>query len=506
MINRIPESYANYRDFKIQIGFKEYSTVLGIFLRIFRRVKVFLDENEKKHYIRKRDLEEYGRWDALQLENPEVDTLLFPEEYDSLHIRDMRRFIDRKLTKFRKSGLTSCGYRCVMRPFFTVRFHLLTNGSECIFFEATGHRTFDMKTGEYKRLRFIWPKKPETLGITKNELQALIKFMELQLPNLQTRKYLGVVKIRRKKSPIPLSVLLSPDPEGYISSVILLPRGKIVSPAGTGSFKIAKHAYDLTRGESLVKKYVDQDERGIIASLGDQKRVLEVRVETQHYIMDSLCYRHYEARCDGDIFELIYEHDLTVPQKLSMMGQLLKILSAFHRKQLDNEHLYYHGDVKPENILYILQPNREIKLFLTDFGFTNLYQEHAGTTVYISPEHALRSMSETKGETRGQELDVWALGLLLAALFKGSDLLAFLNNIKSSYLQVKYISQLQQTIIDKKIDAARKLNAHPHVQKAWDIIKKMLVVDPDGRTTAEEALSEFRDFEELEEVTATQSL
>lgn len=64
-----------------------------------------------------------------------------------------------------------------------------------------------------------------------------------------------------------------------------------------------------------------------------------------------------------------------------------------------------YRDVKPENILYILQPDSQYQFQLGDFGFCNCTISTAiytGSPLYIAPE-----MYQIGGQT--SKLDIWLL-------------------------------------------------------------------------------------------------
>lgn len=492
MINRIPDRYVTFDEFKHQAGFKEYSKLVGVFLRIIRRVKAIPDESKKKHYIRKKDLVALEKSGAFSRENPQVDQLQFPEGYDEQMIRRIKNFIDKKLTRFNNSGLDSKQYDCLDEPHFSISFQKFWNQGEkiSIYLEAFGRRAFDLTSGQDKGVSLHWPHHND-LGINQNEMRTLQLFLNAMLPGIRSRKYLGKTKISRKHSPIPLSVLLVPDIEGKIDTIILLPKSKRIGLVGMGSFKKVKGAYDLTRGESLVKKYVEVNERNTVMSLRDQKHVLRVRTEMDAYIGDKPYYMHFERRCDGDLYELLKD-DLTGPQKLSLIKDLLKALKALHKKRLNVNHNYFHGDIKPENILYMRNYKGEYKPYFTDFGFSNVYDQFSGTPHYLSPEHATAIIYNRPGsQVLGQELDVWGLGLVIAAILRGSDLFAESLNRLSSEEIVSYFSELRQEIVDRKI--ARAISNEPvqELKEVWKIVHSLLRVNPRMRTTAEDALAAF---------------
>jgi MAP/microtubule affinity-regulating kinase len=135
-----------------------------------------------------------------------------------------------------------------------------------------------------------------------------------------------------------------------------------------------------------------------------------------------------------------------------------------------------HRDVKLENI--IIDQNDNIKLI--DFGFSCFSKPEeklkvfCGTPSYMSPEIVSRR------EYYGPPTDIWATGILLYAMlcgkfpFKGKD-------TKDLYKTIaKGIYQIPESIE----------GINPVSREVRQILMKMLVVNPLGRFTASQLLSD----------------
>ncbi|PNI97714.1 CHEK2 isoform 3, partial [Pan troglodytes] len=126
-----------------------------------------------------------------------------------------------------------------------------------------------------------------------------------------------------------------------------------------------------------------------------------------------------------------------------------------------------HRDLKPENVLLSSQ-EEDCLIKITDFGHskilgeTSLMRTLCGTPTYLAPE-VLVSVG-TAGYNRA--VDCWSLGVILFI-----------------WTQVSLKDQI----------TSGKYNFIPEVwaevsEKALDLVKKLLVVDPKARFTTEEAL------------------
>ncbi|XP_019394199.1 PREDICTED: serine/threonine-protein kinase Chk2 [Crocodylus porosus] len=137
-----------------------------------------------------------------------------------------------------------------------------------------------------------------------------------------------------------------------------------------------------------------------------------------------------------------------------------------------------HRDLKPENVL--LSSSEEICLIkITDFGQskilgeTSLMKTLCGTPTYLAPE-VLNSLG-TEGYSCA--VDCWSLGVILFVCLCGYPPF----NERNTKLSLKeQITQGKYTFIPKE---------WKHVSDtALDLVKKLLVVDPNKRLTTEEAL------------------
>uniref|UniRef100_A0A8C2WW74 mitogen-activated protein kinase n=1 Tax=Cyclopterus lumpus TaxID=8103 RepID=A0A8C2WW74_CYCLU len=189
-----------------------------------------------------------------------------------------------------------------------------------------------------------------------------------------------------------------------------------------------------------------------------------------------------------------------------LVYQMLKGLKVEHSTLID---------LKPGNLAI----NQDCELKILDFGLARQADiEMTGYVVtrwYRAPEVILSWMHYT------QTVDIWSVGCIMAEmlqgkpLFKGSDHLNQLTEIMklTGTPTQEFASKLESD------DAKGYIKSLPKVEKkdlqnvfpttnpqAVSVLERMLLLDPESRVTAAEALTMpyFSEFRELEEETAAQ--
>ncbi|XP_027778023.1 serine/threonine-protein kinase Chk2 [Marmota flaviventris] len=138
-----------------------------------------------------------------------------------------------------------------------------------------------------------------------------------------------------------------------------------------------------------------------------------------------------------------------------------------------------HRDLKPENVLLSSQ-EEDCLIKITDFGQskilgeTSLMRTLCGTPTYLAPE-VLLSIG-TAGYNRA--VDCWSLGVILFICLSGYP----------PFSEHKTQVSLKDQITSGKYNFIPEVWADVS-EKALDLVKKLLVVDPKARFTTEEALS-----------------
>ncbi|XP_029490450.1 mitogen-activated protein kinase 12 isoform X3 [Oncorhynchus nerka] len=210
-----------------------------------------------------------------------------------------------------------------------------------------------------------------------------------------------------------------------------------------------------------------------------------------------------------DLGKLMKLQQLSEDKVQFLVYQMLKGLKYIHSAGI------IHRDLKPGN----LAVNQECELKILDFGLARQADsEMTGYVVtrwYRAPEVILSWMHYT------QTVDIWSVGCIMAEmlsgkpLFKGNDHLDQLTEIMkvTGTPTQEFITKLQSQ------DAKNYVKSLPKVQKkdlqalfstvnpqAVTVIERMLLLDPESRVTAAEALAlpYFSEFREPEEETEAQ--
>ncbi|KAL8648199.1 MAG: hypothetical protein Q9226_006094 [Calogaya cf. arnoldii] len=193
----------------------------------------------------------------------------------------------------------------------------------------------------------------------------------------------------------------------------------------------------------------------------------------------------------GDLMSLIERHDWRVdPDEGGLIVyQILKAVSYLHQSGIT------HRDIKPENIL-MSSTFPGARVILTDFGgaikinidskrISNRMLTMTGTRDYVAPEvRGNNRLVEQSGYTRA--VDMWSVGCVTAAILIGRPAFA-----------TSQMSAGRQDSAAAVIAAATKYDLHVlDDSDVWgdigiqpkDFIRRLLVLDEQGRLTADQAL------------------
>jgi serine/threonine protein kinase len=239
-------------------------------------------------------------------------------------------------------------------------------------------------------------------------------------------------------------------------------------PLGQGAFgEVFKVRHKISKKDYAIKVIKKRKiiERRMLPQL---RREVRIMYSLRHPNIISL-YSHFE---DNENFYLILEYAPggQLFSRLRKFKTMPEAVAAQYMREICLAVQYLHSrlppiihrDIKPENIL--ISADDSIKL--GDFGWSNFLDDerdtYCGTLEYLAPE-----MVERKGH--GVSLDIWSLGVLLFELlagvspFKGRTQLELFQKIKSGKIAFP--------------------KAFPILAK--NLVKKLIVVEPDRRLPAE---------------------
>ncbi|XP_043858664.1 phosphorylase b kinase gamma catalytic chain, skeletal muscle/heart isoform isoform X2 [Dromiciops gliroides] len=175
----------------------------------------------------------------------------------------------------------------------------------------------------------------------------------------------------------------------------------------------------------------------------------------------------------GELFDYLTEKvTLSEKETRKIMRALLEVICYLHKLNI------VHRDLKPENIL--LDDDMNIKL--TDFGFScqldpgEKLREVCGTPSYLAPEILECSMNDSH-PGYGKEVDMWSTGVIMYTLLAGSPPFWHRKQMLMLRMIMSGNYQFGSPEWDDRSDTVK------------DLISHLLVLSPQQRYTAEEALA-----------------
>ena len=163
-----------------------------------------------------------------------------------------------------------------------------------------------------------------------------------------------------------------------------------------------------------------------------------------------------------------------------------------------------HRDVKPENILYVVDKGTDIKLI--DFGYAGMWAADkpltglCGTPDYVAPEVLTWYDDDEHGTPYGKGSDLWSLGVLLYVILSGCSpfcadeeeaLLKQVAQAKYEFFENEWkgISEEAKNLISRCAEPTLHTEGpcprtgHPFRHGRARARRRLLVVDPDKRMT-----------------------
>ncbi|XP_068945634.1 phosphorylase b kinase gamma catalytic chain, skeletal muscle/heart isoform [Petaurus breviceps papuanus] len=191
------------------------------------------------------------------------------------------------------------------------------------------------------------------------------------------------------------------------------------------------------------------------------------------YETNTFFFLVFDLMKKGELFDYLTEKvTLSEKETRKIMRALLEVICYLHQLGI------VHRDLKPENIL--LDDDMNIKL--TDFGFScqldpgEKLREVCGTPSYLAPEILECSMNDSH-PGYGKEVDMWSTGVIMYTLLAGSPPFWHRKQMLMLRMIMSGNYQFGSPEWDDRSDTVK------------DLISQLLVLSPQKRYTAEEALA-----------------
>jgi len=230
-------------------------------------------------------------------------------------------------------------------------------------------------------------------------------------------------------------------------------------------------------------------------------------------------YLHFVfEKAEKNLHELIYSRSVHISYIKLAMVQLLLGIEYMHAKNV------IHRDIKPSNLLWFTNDNKTM-LKICDFGLAKIKTQQEPSTPkvvtcwYRAPEICIRD------ENYSYSSDMWSVGLVLYEMISRKALLMGVkdndNRILNKILEYMprltendkerysdyYRSKVSRSDWKKKIKLSGKeikeFNKYPgngaNYNQYLDLIDKLIIINPDERLTATQALSHpfFEPYQEF---------
>lgn len=265
--------------------------------------------------------------------------------------------------------------------------------------------------------------------------------------------------------------------------------------AGKGGQRLIKFAYDLTRGRKVVRKKITPQEKDALHCFQGIQGIAKAEAVFEGKVL-------FEKYYSGTLKQLFEEkRPLSATEVLQISKDLITTLSEIHKRKTVDGRPAFHSDIKSDNLFYRPSKKRGIEVVIGDLGYANSDRSVCGTCSWFSPEYA-REVLERELQKKfdpqfnrrcGQALDLWGMGLVIASLLiqDGKSRLSCLRFSGDRVTVLRNILKVDQLKIDQEIALRQRQEKDKRLKAVWDIVGKLLRIDPDARTPAENALKEL---------------
>ena len=245
---------------------------------------------------------------------------------------------------------------------------------------------------------------------------------------------------------------------------------KLMNEIGKGKFATVFLGIHEETGQKVSIKHLKKSELNtdnlLIKEINIQKKLFHPYLTQMYCVIEKSddIYIISEYCSKGDIIKNLLEKG-TFDESFSckIFQQIISSLEYLHKNNI------CHRDIKPENILL----TEKLDAKLTDFGLSRYFKKNellnssCGSPIYAAPE-----MLEGKSYD-GTKIDIWSLGISLYTMVCG-ELPFVVDDENDIYILMDKIIKGNYNIPEFLSDECK------------DLIKNMLVTDPDKRITLEQ--------------------
>lgn len=250
---------------------------------------------------------------------------------------------------------------------------------------------------------------------------------------------------------------------------------------GTGLSSTVRKCVSRESGQEYAVKIIDKSQDiDIQDSIAAEINVLSFLPKHKYIITlqdvfesPAFIFMVFELAPGGELFDYLTKMvKLSEKKTRQIMYQVFTALEHMHACDV------IHRDLKPENIL--LDDHFNVKV--SDFGFsvvakeTEQLSELLGTPGYLAPEMLKRSV-EPDSPGYNKQIDLWACGVVMYTLLAGFP--PFWH--RKQLVMLRSIMEGKYEFVSPEWDEIS--------DQAKDMIKQLLIIDPQKRLTASDALA-----------------